>query len=173
MRVLLTSQPGYGHFRPLLPLANALVAAGHEVRVGTSASFAQVVEREGLTAEPVGLDWLHGVDESIPPELRPPREADTLAKFFAYKFVRMTAERLATDVVAMAGRWRPDVVERRVHRHRADLARRAIDEIFVDAPHRFARFAVRQRRQDPRLDDLHADEVIRADGFRYFGRLLM
>src|SRR5439155_7363373 len=104
MRVLLTTQPGYGHFRPLLPLAHALVAAGHEVRVATSASFAPVVEREGFRAEAAGLDWLHGVDSTIPPELQPPPEADTLATFFAHKFVRMTAERLATDLVALANR---------------------------------------------------------------------
>lgn len=111
MRVLLTTQPGYGHFRPLLPLAHALVSAGHEVRVGTSASFAAVVAREGLTAEAVGLDWLHGIESSIPSELQPP-PADTLATHFANRFVRMTAERLATDVVALSGRWRPDVIVR-------------------------------------------------------------
>ena len=70
MRVLLTSQPGYGHFRPLLPLAHALVTGGHEVRIGTSASFVSVVEGEGLHAEGLGLDWLLGDDSTIPAVLR-------------------------------------------------------------------------------------------------------
>jgi UDP:flavonoid glycosyltransferase YjiC (YdhE family) len=121
MRVLLTTQPGYGHFRPLLPLAHALVAAGHEVRVGTSASFAPVVEREGLVAEAIGLDWLHGVESTIPPELQPP-PADTLAIYFANKFVRMTAGRLAADAVAMAGRWRPDLIVRETTEFGGSLA---------------------------------------------------
>lgn len=82
MRVLLTTQPGYGHFRPLLPLAHALVAAGHEVRIGTSASFGGAVEREGLTAEAVGQDWLHGVESTIPADLQPPPQANTLATYF-------------------------------------------------------------------------------------------
>ncbi len=122
MRVLLTTQPGHGHFRPLLPLAHALVAAGHEVRVGTSASFGPFVEREGLTAEAVGLDWLHGVASTIPPELATPPEADTLETFFAYRFVRMTAERLANDVVALCGRWRPDVIVRETTEYGGSLA---------------------------------------------------
>ena len=87
----------------MLPLAHALVAAGHEVPVGTSASYAPVVEREGLTAEAVGLDWLHGVESTIPPELKPPPGVNTLETHFAHKFVRMDRqERLATDVVALS-----------------------------------------------------------------------
>ena len=119
---MLTTQPGYGHFRPLLPLAHALVAAGHEVRVATSASFAPVVEREGFRAEAAGLDWLHGVESTIPPELRPPPEADTLATFFAHKFVRMTAGRLATDLVALADRWPPDLIIRETTEYGGSLA---------------------------------------------------
>ncbi|MBA2382708.1 MAG: glycosyltransferase family 1 protein, partial [Chloroflexi bacterium] len=121
MRVLLTTQPGYGHFRPLLPLAHALVAAGHDVRVGTSASFGPVVEREGLSASPVGLDWLHGVESTIPPELKPPPDV-TFDTFFAHKFVRMTAERLATDVAGLADRWRPDLIVRETTEFGGSLA---------------------------------------------------
>ena len=126
MRVLLTTQPGHGHFRPLLPLASALVAAGHEVRIGSSASFAPVVEREGLTAEAVGLDFLHGDDSTIPEHLRPPPEANTLATFFAYKFVRMTAGRLAADVVARAVHWRPDLIVRETTEYGGSLAAQAL-----------------------------------------------
>jgi UDP:flavonoid glycosyltransferase YjiC (YdhE family) len=122
MRVLLTTQPGYGHFRPLLPLAHALVAAGHEVRVGTSASYAAVVEREGLNAEAVGLDWLHGVESTIPSELKPPAGVNTLGTHFAHKFVRMTAGRLANDVVALSDRWRPDLIVRETTEYGGALA---------------------------------------------------
>ena len=127
MRVLLTTQPGYGHFRPLLPLARALVAGGHEVRVGTSASYAPVVEREGLKAEAVGLDWLHGVRSTIPPELKAPPEADTLETFFAHQFVRMTAERLAIDVVALSDRWRPHLIVRETTEYGGSLAAEMLD----------------------------------------------
>jgi UDP:flavonoid glycosyltransferase YjiC (YdhE family) len=122
MRVLLTTQPGYGHFRPLLPLAHALLSAGHEVRVGTSASFAPVVEREGLHAEAVGLDWILGIESTIPPELQPPPEVNTLATFFAHRFVRMTAARLAKDVVTLSERWRADLIVRETTEYGGSLA---------------------------------------------------
>lgn len=127
MRVLLTTQPGYGHFRPLLPLAHALVAAGHAVRLGTSASYAAVVEREGLKAEAVGLDWLHGVKSTIPPELKAPPEADTIETFFAHQFVRMTAERMANDVVTLSDRWRPDLIVRETTEYGGSLAAQILD----------------------------------------------
>jgi UDP:flavonoid glycosyltransferase YjiC (YdhE family) len=70
----------------------------------------------------VGLDWLHGVKATIPPELEAPPEADTLEKFFAHRFVRMTAERLATDVVALSDRWQPDVIVRETTEFGGSLA---------------------------------------------------
>jgi UDP:flavonoid glycosyltransferase YjiC (YdhE family) len=121
VRVLLTTQPGYGHFRPLLPLAHALVDAGHEVRIGTSASYGEVIEREGLTAEAVGLDWLHGIDSTIPPESRPPPFV-SLESHFANKFVRMTAGRLAADLVTLSERWRPDLIVRETTEYGGRLA---------------------------------------------------
>src|SRR5687768_5212967 len=48
MRVLLTSTPTYGHFHPIVPLARALVAAGHDVRVACPFSFRRAVEAAGL-----------------------------------------------------------------------------------------------------------------------------
>src|SRR5688572_3761475 len=121
MRVLLTSQPGYGHFRPLLPLAHALVAAGNEVRVGTSASFAPVVERERLRAEALGLDWLLSDVTTIPPDLREP-PAYTIEAIVAHRFVRQTAEHFARDVLALADRWRPDLVVRETTEYGGSLA---------------------------------------------------
>lgn len=109
MRALLTTQPAYGHFRPLLPLADALRARGHEVRVASAARFAPVIEDHGFQPEVAGLDWLEGDHAGIPEELRAPPGL-ALAQFFAHQFVWMTAERLARDVLELAGRWRPDVV---------------------------------------------------------------
>ena len=121
MRVLLTSQPGYGHFRPLLPLAHALVTSGNEVRVGTSASFAPVVEREGLRHEPLGLDWLLSDVTTIPADLREP-PAYTIEAVVAHRFVHQTAERLARDVLTLADRWRPDLVVRETTEYGGSLA---------------------------------------------------
>ena len=111
MRVLFTTQPAYGHFRPLLPLADELRSRNHDVRVATSARFRSVVEDHGHQAEPAGLNWLESDDSTIPEELRAP-EGLPLGQFFAHLFIWMTAERLARDVVELSRRWRPDIIVR-------------------------------------------------------------
>lgn len=57
MRVLIVTQPGDGHLNPLVPIARALRAAGHEALVATSPSFVSDVERTGLAAVGVGPPW--------------------------------------------------------------------------------------------------------------------
>ena len=112
VNILVTTQPAHGHFRPFLPLAAALAEGGHEVRVATSAAFADVVRAEGLRAEAAGLAWLESDRSTIPPELLPSPEITTIEAYFAHQFVWMTAERLARDVIALAATWRPDVIVR-------------------------------------------------------------
>ena len=56
MRVLFSTTPLDGHFRPLLPLARALRARGHELAFATAASWHPVVEAEGFDALAVGAD---------------------------------------------------------------------------------------------------------------------
>ena len=48
MRVLVAFAGGLGHYGPLAPVARALVAAGHEVRVACQASAAPAVAADGL-----------------------------------------------------------------------------------------------------------------------------
>jgi len=56
MRVLFSTTPLDGHFRPLLPLARALRARGHELAFATAASWHPVVEAEGFEALTAGAD---------------------------------------------------------------------------------------------------------------------
>jgi glycosyltransferase (activator-dependent family) len=56
MRVLFTAYPEKTLFQPMVPLAWALRAAGHEVRVACQPSFADTVTQAGLTAVPLGHD---------------------------------------------------------------------------------------------------------------------
>lgn len=55
MRILVTSTPGIGHIHPMLPLATALRAAGHEVVWATARESCQVIERFGFRTLPAGL----------------------------------------------------------------------------------------------------------------------
>jgi UDP:flavonoid glycosyltransferase YjiC (YdhE family) len=57
MRVLFTLLPGTGTLRPLLPLAQALRAQGHEVALSSAPPLRPAVERQQLTFFDAGLDW--------------------------------------------------------------------------------------------------------------------
>ncbi|WP_410637465.1 glycosyltransferase [Amycolatopsis sp. lyj-346] len=55
MRILFTCRPAYGHLFPLLPLANAARAAGHQVVFGTGEAFVPKVRELGFEAHRVGI----------------------------------------------------------------------------------------------------------------------
>lgn len=114
MRVLFTAQPGHGHVGPLLPVAHATDEAGHDVRLGTSASaLASITERQ-VPGFPVGLDWTLADAERAFPELR--GRSGLAGKHYLLEeiFCGVTAETTARDVVALAEKWRPDVIVREV-----------------------------------------------------------
>ncbi len=74
MRVLFTTQPGEGHLNPLVPLARALLAAGHEVAVACAPSFGRLVEARGLrpVLRPPGRGaWLARLPDGARLEDRP------------------------------------------------------------------------------------------------------
>lgn len=52
MRVLVATTAGEGHFGPVVPFADALRSAGHDVVVTAPSSFAPVVGRSGFRFEP-------------------------------------------------------------------------------------------------------------------------
>jgi UDP:flavonoid glycosyltransferase YjiC (YdhE family) len=55
VRILFTCRPAYGHLFPLLPLANAARAAGHEVVFGTGEAFVPKVQELGFETHRVGI----------------------------------------------------------------------------------------------------------------------
>jgi UDP:flavonoid glycosyltransferase YjiC (YdhE family) len=101
MRVLFTCVPALGHFQPLVPIARALTAAGHEVSFATAAALAPMVVRAGFRHLPAGLAidgpevrgfWAeaHGLD------------AEELRVFtFKRAFAGLLATRMAADVLAL------------------------------------------------------------------------
>lgn len=104
MRILFTFTGGHGHLRPLLPLARAAAAAGHEVTLSGAPAL-----RDGaapFTFAPSGPDVrphhreLAAVDEQ--------REQAVVRDWFA----GTAASARAADLVAICGRLRPDIVVR-------------------------------------------------------------
>ncbi len=115
MRVLFTTQPGEGHLNPLVPLARALTAAGHEVAVACAPSFCRLVEARGFRAFPMGLDWKIAPDGNWIrhwPWLRDIPSDQFVTLVMANIFAGDVAERALPDLLAIARAWSPDVIVR-------------------------------------------------------------
>jgi UDP:flavonoid glycosyltransferase YjiC (YdhE family) len=66
VRVLVTLLPATGSLHPLVPVARALLGAGHEVRFACAASFTAAVRDHGLDACPAGIDFLFSQPDYFP-----------------------------------------------------------------------------------------------------------
>ena len=56
MRVLFTTNPGSGHWHPLVPFAEALQTAGHEVAFATTPAACTSIAGLGFRCIPVGAE---------------------------------------------------------------------------------------------------------------------
>jgi UDP:flavonoid glycosyltransferase YjiC (YdhE family) len=130
VRVLVTTQPASGHLHPLVPLAQALVTAGHEVTFACSPSFCPAVEASGFPAIPAGLDWLESAFGEAFPEIG--QVAATQGKAAALNWVNeevfagVTAKRIVPDLLALARDWRPDVIVRDLYEFGGYIAAEAL-----------------------------------------------
>lgn len=106
-RILFTVIPASGHLNPTVPLARAVQERGHEVRVGTAASFAEAVRAAGLEAIPLGRD-LDGREYAA----ANPDFLKLLPQEQARWLIGSTAAPLADGLVELARSWRPDVIVR-------------------------------------------------------------
>lgn len=93
----------------MVPLARALVAAGHEVRVACSAGFSRFVSSAGLQPVIAGPDWVESDIDSFYPGFTSGTGGSQLEAF-----AEIPKRGLADDLVRHATTWRPDVV---VHDH--------------------------------------------------------
>ncbi|MEV8440504.1 glycosyltransferase [Actinosynnema sp. NPDC051121] len=106
MRVLFTFIGGMGHFRPLVPLASAVAAAGHTVAVAAGPHRREAVEAAGFTVAPVGEE--RPEPTQVGALLVPDRERDALE--LRDGFVRRGAAERVPLYLDLFERWRPDVV---------------------------------------------------------------
>jgi UDP:flavonoid glycosyltransferase YjiC (YdhE family) len=120
MRVLFSSTSGYGHVIPMLPLAGAFRAAGHDVLWATAAQAMPLVSDAGIEAVASGAS---GPEEAaIRSELRTRAESVEPAARGRFVFPLMFGAALtppmAADLIDIARRWEPDLL---VHEN-AELA---------------------------------------------------
>lgn len=113
MRIAFTTLPGVSHLVPMVPLAHALQARGHEVVVISAGSFAATIARCGLTPHAVGTDYALGTEETFVPALREARiRRDADFRYTEVVLVDHIAAGALPDVLRFFEAWRPDVVIR-------------------------------------------------------------
>ena len=112
MRVLFTCVIGHGHFHPMVPLARALQAAGHQVSVATDPAFCGYVRDVGFEAHPAGLDHAEALARfvaatprwsDIPPQDRMPFQ-------FPGMFAGVRVQPMLQDLGPIIAAWEPDLL---------------------------------------------------------------
>ncbi|WP_067826732.1 nucleotide disphospho-sugar-binding domain-containing protein [Actinomadura kijaniata] len=111
MRVLFTSATFASHLYPLVPLAWAFRAAGHEVRVAVQPPLLGEVTAAGLPAVEAGgdLDFIVELKQAVGSALAESGGAPPTLEQIMVPHVRAAAA-VAADLVPFARRWAPDLV---------------------------------------------------------------
>jgi UDP:flavonoid glycosyltransferase YjiC (YdhE family) len=111
MRVLITSPGLVGHIHPMVPLAVAIEARGHEVRWATTVDGVGHVDAAGLKGVAVSAFVMDPaeVHRRFPElsELAPPEVPEVM---FSKVFGAMAAPPMLEGLVALVGEWAPDLV---------------------------------------------------------------
>ena len=110
MRVLITVQPNVGHWHPLVPLAGALVAAGHAVAFAGTPDTAAGISATGFRCFPAGVDETAAelAERRAQQAGRtPPEQA---AYMWTDVFAGSRAARRLPDLLRIVREWQPGVV---------------------------------------------------------------
>src|SRR4029079_12508659 len=110
MRFLFTCQPGFGHLNPMLPLGQALQAAGHEVAIATARSYKTLIERHGLRHIAAGPEWDEANLEATLPEICGVPRIERTAWLFQHVFMDRSPRQMIPDLLAAANLWSPDLL---------------------------------------------------------------
>lgn len=129
MRVLAVTNPAEGHFYPMVPFLQALVAAGHAVLVGSAENFLPRVVEAGLsavaTAPAMEMVEVMRPDPGAGVPRQPPTESAARAGT-GQGFGRL-AVLGHTGVTEVCAAWRPDVVVCETSAYAASIAAARID----------------------------------------------
>lgn len=113
MRFLFTTIPGLGHLHPMLPIAQALVHAGHDVAFACAKSFCRHITAQGIPCFPAGLDWLESyADEAFPEIAAIPLEQRPSHWLVTEVFADAAAYDMVPDLLRICTDWQPDVLVR-------------------------------------------------------------
>ncbi len=120
MRVLFSSTSGYGHVFPMLPLARAFVAAGHDVKWALGADSCRLLDGTGVEALPAGLSGAARLEArtAVLSEAERVDPVDRAAYVFPRMFGAAYTPPMVDDLLALAQEAPPDLM---IHDH-AELA---------------------------------------------------
>jgi UDP:flavonoid glycosyltransferase YjiC (YdhE family) len=111
-RLLFTCVGATGHFQPLIAIARAAAARGHEVAFATGAAFCPAVAEHGFRVYPAGFDYAGRPLDVWFPRLRV-LAGDAYIRFVAAHIrVRVQARQMVPDLLGLAATYRPDLVVR-------------------------------------------------------------
>jgi glycosyltransferase (activator-dependent family) len=152
MKVVLTCFAAPTHFYSMVPLAWALLAAGHEVRIVSQAAMAPTITGAGLTAVAAGpAEWYgdqHAPDllnAAFPGCLDYVRDFDytgtnawTHTGLLALEhmassamFATMNDDQMVDDMVTFARDWRPDLVISETYTFAGSIAARVVGAAYA------------------------------------------
>jgi UDP:flavonoid glycosyltransferase YjiC (YdhE family) len=123
VRVLFSCRPLTGHLHPLVPLARAATAAGHEVAFATAEPALSDARGQGFAAfsSGQGIEAREAFVESLP-DLRALPLEEHRAVFFTQLFVGIELAPRLRDLSAIVERWTPDVIVHEVAEPAAPIA---------------------------------------------------
>ncbi len=114
MKLLFGSLPAFGHLYPLMPLANAARAAGHDVHVATAGTFRAKAAAVGFATHDVGMSIEQAVAQALErwDGASGSRSANGRPDpgFGVSIFVDVLAHRAAADLAPVLRAVRPDLV---------------------------------------------------------------
>jgi UDP:flavonoid glycosyltransferase YjiC (YdhE family) len=112
VRLLFTTHAGSGHWHPLVPLARALEAAGHEIALATTPAGCTAVSTTGIRCFPVGTDESAEELSTREERLALLSPSDKAAYFWVEVFAGTRAVRALPDMLDVVQEWQPAVVVR-------------------------------------------------------------
>lgn len=114
MRVLFGGVPAAGHLFPLIPLAQALLAAGHDVVVASLDGAESLVAGLPFACPAPGVDWRRDIRalgaSRLPAEMARTVETNSADREAFVALAALVNDQVAESVTAFASSWRPDVV---------------------------------------------------------------
>ena len=110
MKLLITTHGGAGHFHPLAPIADAVLARGHEVTFATEPPYDGQIRVAGYAVEPVGRSFDFTDPERTFPGIGRRRGIEGAIWTMEHVFYGALARAALPDVERLIREWRPDVV---------------------------------------------------------------